>query len=308
MKTIILDDWEMNMQETPAFAELQRISEVEVFHDQPSEQVLLERIRTADAIVPLRERTAFTRDILAEMTSKQLIAQTGKGTAHIDMEAAEDYGISVITTPGASTPAVAELTFGLMIDCARHISHNTAQMKEGTWLQDIGLNLEGRTLGLVGFGKIGQRVASIAEAFGMNVQVWGPKRAEARAKEAGITYQPLDELLRTSDFVSVHVRLTADTKHLLQAEHFKKMKPSAYFINTSRGSVAKEEDLVEALRTNEIAGAGLDVFGEEPLPENHAYQNLENVVLTPHIGWKTKETFDGFLGAATENIRKHYGL
>ena len=175
-------------------------------------------------------------------------------------------------------------------------------MRVDGWPELIGQNLKGKTLGIIGLGKVGRSVANVAKTFGMKVIAWGPTLIQERAEQEDVQYASLSELLKTSDVVSLHVRLVPETTHLLKAEHFAMMKPSAVLINTSRGKVVDENALIEALRRNEIGGAGLDVFEYEPLPDNSPLRELENTLITPHIGWKTEETFTNFLEGSIENV------
>lgn len=304
MKLVILDDYERTTDrisfEQPSLANV----EMEIFYDQAEGDELVDRIRNADIIVPIRERTHFTQELLIKLPNLQLIAQTGSGTAHIDKEAAQEKGIKILTTPGGSQ-AVTELVCGLMIAHARQFLPLDQEVRQNKWPNVVGVGLAGKTLGVIGLGKIGAGVAVIAKAFGMRVIAWGPRLTEERALAHNVEYVELEDLFSQSDFLSVHVRLVPETKNLIKAEHFEMMKRSAFFMNTSRGEVVDEGALVHALETKQIAGAGLDVFIEEPLKEGHPLTLLDNVILTPHIGWKTDSTFEMFLNKALDNVTKY---
>lgn len=306
MKTVILDDWDYATEKFGKLDILKSFSEVAIYHDQPSFGVLQERVRDADAVILMRERTKVTKELLHSMEQIKLIAQTGTGIAHLDMEEVNRLKIPVTLTPGGSTAAVTELTFAFLLALSRDLCNLTQQMKQGAWPVSIGSNLAKKTLGLIGLGKIGISVAKVAKAFGMNVIAWGPRLTKERAAEQGVEYVSLEELLTQSHFVSIHVRLVSATEHLLTRAHFERMREDAVLINTSRGKIVDEEALVWALQNKQIRGAGLDVFAKEPLDPNHPLLQLENVLLAPHIGWKTDNTFEGFLTGSIENIESFF--
>lgn len=307
MKTVILDDWDRATEaEAIRLDRLQAFSDVEVYCDQPTMDELKARVRDADAVILMRERTKVTAELLDSMEQIKLIAQTGTGVAHIDMAEVNRRNIPVATTPGGSTAAVTELTFGLMLALARDLPRLNQQVHQGAWPASIGTNLAQKTLGLIGLGKIGQSVARVAQAFGMRVVAWGPRLTPERAEAAGIEYATLDELLGQSHFVSLHVRLVAETRGLLQKEHFMKMRTDACLINTSRGELIDEAALRWALENRVIRGAGLDVLTKEPVEAGHGLLALDNVILSPHIGWKTDDTFASFLNGSIENIESFF--
>ncbi|WP_323466981.1 D-2-hydroxyacid dehydrogenase family protein [Alkalihalophilus pseudofirmus] len=304
MKLVILDDYERTTDRISFQHSSLANIDVETFCDQAEGDELVNRIRNADIIIPIRERTHFTRELLLRLPNLKLIAQTGSGIAHIDKEAAEEQEIEILTTPGGSQ-AVMELVFGLMIAHSRQILQLNQEMKHNKWTNAMGIGLAGKTLGLIGLGKIGAGVAGIAKAFGMRVIAWSPRLTEERALLHGVEYVEIEKLFSQSDFLSVHVRLVPETKNLIKAEHFEMMKRNAFFINTSRGEIVDEEALVQALEEKQIAGAGLDVFAQEPLKAGHPLTELDNVILTPHIGWKTDSTFEMFLNKALDNVTKY---
>ncbi|MDZ5471283.1 D-2-hydroxyacid dehydrogenase family protein [Bacillus sp. 31A1R] len=301
MKVVILDDWEGFYSNHPQVERLRSHFEVEVYNDQPTKTILIERIRHADVIIPIRERTKFTKDILQQLQHIKLIAQTGAGLAHIDMDEAIKLHIPVSTTPGGSA-AVVELIFGMMINLSRKLLPLHQDLKNRIWQESVGLSLENKTVGIIGLGKIGSGVANIAKAFNMNVVAWGPRLTEERASAQGVTYTSLEELLQRSHFIVIAVRLVPETKLLLTEHHFNLMRKDAFLINTSRGEILDETALIKALSTDKIAGAGLDVFTEEPINEDNPLLTLDNVLLSPHIGWKTDNMFNQFLTTAADNI------
>ena len=227
-------------------------------------------------------------------------SQTGNHVYHIDMEAATKQGIVVSLAPGGNSTT--ELAFGLMLAVMRKIPQSDRALRRGEWPLALGYVLKGKTLGILGLGKIGTEVAAIARAFGMKVIAWGPTLTSDRAVKSDATYLPLDEVLRTADVVSVHLALSDQSRNLLNETRLRLMKRSAYLVNTARGAIVDEGALVEILKENAIAGAALDVFVEEPLPKNHPLLELDNVVLAPHLGWPTDSGFEGFAENAVTNI------
>ncbi|MBL0387731.1 D-2-hydroxyacid dehydrogenase family protein [Tumebacillus sp. ITR2] len=306
MKTVILDDWDHATATIEKIETLKQFSDVEIYHDQPSKAELYDRVRDADAVIFMRERTKVTKELLDNMENIKLLAQTGTGLAHIDVAEVTQRNLPIATTPGGSTAAVTELTFAFLLALGRNLLNFSNQMREGAWPAGITNNISGKTLGLIGLGKIGLSVAKVAKAFGMNVVAWGPRLTQERADAAGVTYRELDQLLSESHFVSLHVRLVPETRNLLQRKHFELMRNDAFLINTSRGELVDEEALIWALENRQIKGAGLDVFHQEPLDPNNAILKLNNVILAPHIGWKTDTTFASFLNGSIDNIESFF--
>jgi phosphoglycerate dehydrogenase-like enzyme len=254
----------------------------------------------SQAIIPIRERTKFSAALLGKLPDLELISQTGNHAYHIDLNAATQRGIVVSLAPGANSTA--ELTFGLMLDVMRKISRSGLAMRRGEWPLVLGYVLKGKTLGILGLGKIGTEVAAVARAFGMKVIAWGPTLTPERAAKSEATFMPLDQVLRTADVVSVHLALSDQSRNLLDEARLRLMKRSAYLINTARGAIVDEAALVKILEEKAIAGAALDVFVEEPLPKNHPLTRLENLVITPHLGWPTDSGFASFAENAVTNI------
>ncbi len=301
MKVTVLDDYQHAFEGSPAVARLRRNAEVQICTNRfSSEEELIRALRGSQAIIPIRERTRFPARLLQTLPDLEIIAQTGNHAYHIDMEAATQAGILVTMAPGGI--GVTELTFGLMIAIMRRIPQSDRAMREGKWPLVLGEVLRDKTLGILGLGKVGVEVARIALAFHMRVIAWGPTLTKERAEKAQVTYATLEEVLQNSDVVSVHLKLSEQSERLLNEERLRLMKKSAYLVNTARGAIVDERALVKLLREKAITGAALDVFEEEPLPTNSPLLQLDNVVLTPHLGWPTDVGFQGFAENAVQNI------
>ncbi|EHR79484.1 2-hydroxyacid dehydrogenase [Thermococcus litoralis DSM 5473] len=261
-----------------------------VYEEYPDQEKLKELVKDVSAII-VRSKPKVTKEIIDAASSLKVIARAGVGLDNIDVEYAKSKGIEIVNAPAASSRSVAELAIALIFNVARKVAFADRKMREGIWAkkQCMGFELEGKTLGVVGFGRIGYQVAKIANAIGMKLLLYDPYPNEERAKEVGGRFVELEELLRNSDVVTIHVPLLESTYHLINEEKLKLMKPTAILINTSRGPIVDTNALVKALQEGWIAGAGLDVFEEEPLPKDHPLTKLDNVVLTPHIGASTVE-------------------
>jgi phosphoglycerate dehydrogenase-like enzyme len=303
MKVVVLDDYQRAFEGTAAISRLRQRAEVRIYTEKLSEDALLEALKGCQAVIPIRERTRFTARLLHALPDLELIAQTGAHAYHIDTAAATEAGILIAFAPGGT--GAAELTFGLMIAVMRRIPQSDHAVRQGQWPLVLGIVLRGKTLGVLGLGKVGSEVARIGAAFGMNVVAWGPTLTRERAGEAYVTYLPLEEVLQNSDVVSVHLRLSDLSHGLLSEERLRLMKKSAYLVNTARGAIVDESALVKLLSEEAIAGAALDVFLDEPLPAISPFLRLDNVVLTPHLGWPTDSGFEGFARNAVEIILKY---
>lgn len=307
MRVAILDDWEDAAATYLPWRELPRGVEVTVYRDHVVRQdELARRLLPFDAVMVMRERTPFPRQLFERLPNLELLVTSGAANVAIDLAAATDHGVLVCGAPGESgREGVAELTFGLMLALARHLPQGDTRVRSGAWGGRIGLGLHGRTLGLLGLGKIGEVVATRAAAFGMRVVAWSENLTEDRAREVGAELLPRDELFATSDFVSIHLRLGPRTRNLVDRDAFALMKPTSYLINTSRGPIVDNGDLVNALTSRRIAGAGLDVFDLEPLPVDHPLLRLENTVLAPHVGYVTDATLGGFFASYGEVLQAY---
>ncbi len=265
---------------------------IEVLHvEEPPEEELVRVIKGVHGLI-VRSKPLVTRKVIEAADNLLVIGRAGVGVDNIDVEAARVRGIEVLTSPEATTQSVAELTVGLMLAVARKIAFCDRKIRAGEWPKKyaVGMELYGKTLGVIGAGRIGSAVARIAKlGFNMNVIYYDIARNTKLEEEIGAKYVPLEELLREADVISIHVPLTEETRYMINEERLKSMKKTAILINTSRGAVIDTKALVKALREGWIAGAGLDVFEEEPLSLNHPLLELENVVLTAHIGASTEE-------------------
>jgi len=301
MKVTVLDDYQHAIEPTAALERLREKAEVQVLTEKlPSEEALVRALAGSQALIPIRERTKFTAALIAKLPGLEFISQTGNHAYHIDMDAATSAGIVVSLAPGGNSTT--EMTFGLMLDVMRRITRSDHAMRRGEWPLVLGYVLKGKILGILGLGKIGTEVAAIARAFGMKVIAWGPTLTPERAAKSDATFMALDDVLKTADVVSVHLKLSDESKNLLDEARLRLMKKSAYLINTARGAIIDETALVKILQEKAIAGAALDVFAVEPLSKHHPLLELDNVVLTPHLGWPTDAGFEGFADNAVANI------
>jgi D-3-phosphoglycerate dehydrogenase len=256
-----------------------------------------------EIICAMRERTPFPRAVIEKLPKLKLLITTGMRNASIDVAAAKERGIAVCGTPTTGNPTSA-IAFALMLELARRVGYESARMRAGTlWQSTVGLDLEGLTLGVLGLGKLGTRSAQIAKAFGMKVIAWSQNLAADKCAQAGVGYVAKDELFRQSDFITIHLVLSDRTRGLVGARELTLMKASARLINTSRGPIIDEPALIAALREKKIAGAGLDVFDVEPLPLDHPFRTMDNVVITPHLGYVSVQNYRTFYNAIIEDIR-----
>jgi phosphoglycerate dehydrogenase-like enzyme len=275
---------------------------VEVFTDHATgDDEVVERLAPFEVVVAMRERTPFTRARLERLTNLKLLVTTGMRNASIDLEAARERGVTVCGT-GSLGPPTAELAWGLILALTRHIPAEDARMRAGGWQHTIGPELAGRTLGLVGLGRLGGRMAQIAQAFEMEAIAWSQNLTAERAAEAGVEAVEKAELFRRADIVSIHLVLSDRSRGLVGTEELALMRPTAYLVNTSRGPIVDERALLAALHEGRIAGAGLDVYDVEPLPASHPLRFAPNTVLTPHIGYVTTGTYEVFYREAVEDI------
>src|SRR5438105_6145973 len=253
MKVTVLDDYQRAFEATEAIKRLRCEVEVQILTERlPSDAAVTDALRGSQAIIPVRERTKFTAALLKALPELEYISQTGNHVYHVDMEAATRQGIIVSLAPGGNSTT--ELAFGLMLAVMRRIAQSDRAMRRGDWPLVLGYVLKGKTLGILGLGKIGTEVAAIGRAFGMNVIAWGPTLTPERAVKSQVTYTPLDELLTTADVVSIHLKLSEQSKNLLDERRLRLMKKSAYLINTARGAIVNEQALTQILKEGAIAG------------------------------------------------------
>jgi phosphoglycerate dehydrogenase-like enzyme len=302
MKVAILDDYQDVALRLADWSAVRRRAEITVFNDHLADPAaVVERLRPFEVVCVMRERTPLSRDILQQLPRLKLIASTGPRNAAIDMRAAAERGIVVTATGYESTPAI-ELSWALILASARHLAREAASVRQGGWQTGVGANLRGKCLGVMGLGNIGKEVARIALAFGMTVIAWSQNLTSEIASAAGATLVDKDALFRQADIVSIHLILSRRTSGVVGAAELALMKPTAWLINTSRGPIVDQAALIEALQARRIAGAALDVFDVEPLPADHPFRRLDNVLATPHIGYVTEELYRTFYGDAAASI------
>jgi phosphoglycerate dehydrogenase-like enzyme len=298
----VLDDYQSVAADFTDWSKVAEPVEVVEFHDHvDDEDALVARLEPFDIVIAMRERTAFPRSVLERLPDLKLLVTTGRRNKSIDVEAATERGITVCGT-GILPNGTAELTWGLILAVTRHIPQEDASVRAGGWQQTIGGDLAGARLGVIGLGGQGSQVARIGLAFGMDVVAWSQNLTDERAAEHGVRRVEREELFATSDVVTVHLLWSKRTRGLIGADDLKQMKPTAVLINTSRGPIVQEQALIDALRNGQIAGAGLDVYDQEPLPADHPMRTLPRTVLTPHLGYVTRGTYEVFYGEAVEDV------
>jgi phosphoglycerate dehydrogenase-like enzyme len=260
-------------------------------------------LKDFEIIVAMRERTGFPRAVIEALPNLRLLITTGMRNASIDTEAAKASGVIVCGTGSFGRPT-SGIAVGLMLELTRHIGYENARLHAGAaWQSTIGPDLEGLTLGVLGLGNLGQRTANIAKAFGMKVIAWSQNLTPEKCAAAGVGYVGKDDLFRQSDFITIHIVLSARSRGLVGAGEFGLMKPTAFLVNTSRGPIVDEAALLSALRDKRIAGAGLDVFDIEPLPVDHPLRKMDNVVLTPHLGYVSAQNYRAYFADVVGDIR-----
>ncbi len=300
IKIAILDDYAKVALQLADWSALDGKAEITVFDRHLTEDEAAVALKPFDVLCTVRERMSLPRNLFERLPNLKLITIVGLDLPNLDMAAATEHGVIVSHSNFANplfanmVDATPELTWGLMIATVRHLSLESRRMHEGAWQSTVGINLAGRTLGLLGLGRIGSRMAQYARVFGMPVIAWSQNLTEDKAKSVGAERVEKDDLFRRADIVSIHVRLSDRTRGLVTARELALMKPSAYLINTSRGPIVVEADLIAALRAGKIAGAGLDVYDEEPPPRTHPFRTMDNVVVTPHLGYVTRESLTAF--------------
>src|SRR3954469_7800191 len=259
-------------------------------------------LKEFEIICAMRERTPFPRGLFGALPNLKLLITSGMRNAAIDMEAAKEHQVVLCGTQWGRDPT-APLTMGLILELTRNIGRENARMHAGEPLQKfVGMEIEGRTLGVIGLGKLGTKVSKLAQAFGMNVIAWSPNLTPEKCKEAGVTYASKEELFKSADVVTIHVVLGPRSRGLVGRDDLLRMKSTAYIVNTARGPIIDEAALLEVLQQKKIAGAGIDVFSVEPLPVDHPFRKLDNMVVTPHLGYATEEVFRGHYAQMVEGI------
>ena len=302
LKVAILDDYQNVSQQ---FVDLKKLSgkyEFKIFSEPFKDEAdTLEKLADYEALLIMRERTPITKNIINNLMKLKFIITSGLRNKSIDLDAAKKRKIIVCGTEININPTP-ELTWALILGLARNLKEEIDNMYQGYWQTSIGVELKGKILGLIGLGRVGSQVAKIGKAFGMQVIAWSENLDLNKCKELDVLPSSKDDLISNSDFLSIHVQGGERYKDCITIKEFDKMKKTAFLVNTSRGPIVNEDDLIIALSTNEIAGAGLDVFEKEPLPENNKLRFLPNALLTPHIGYVTAENFSIFYSQMIEAL------
>lgn len=303
VRIAVLDDFQNVSQRFGHWAALQSLAEITVFNDHlDGEDALVERLAPFEVLCVMRERTPLPASLLRRLPKLRMIATTANWNASIDLEAAESLGITVSGTETLLS-GQAELTWALILASVRQLPAETASFRQGGWQVSVGGDLNGKTIGVLGLGNSGALIARYAHAFGMRVIAWSQNMTAESASLHDATLVSKDELFSTSDIVSVHLRLSDRTRGLVGARELALMKPSSYLVNTSRGPIVDESALLEALQHKRIAGAAVDVFDREPLPADHPFRILPNLLATPHVGYVTEGSYQVFYGETVENIQ-----
>lgn len=304
MKVAILDDYQAVAREMADWSGIEARASIQVFHDHISNSdELVERLAPFDVVCVMRERTPLPKEIIDRLPNLKLIASTGARNASIDVRAADERGVTVVHT-GYDAASTVELTWALILAAARNIPLETSSVRSGGWQRAVGDNLRGRTLGVLGLGRIGTEVARIGVAFGMHVAAWSENLTPEKAEDAGALWVSKDDLFRSADVLTIHLVLSRRTRGLVGRSELMAMKPTARLINTSRGPIVDEAALVDALTAARIGGAAIDVFDIEPLPADHPFRTLDNVLATPHIGYVSHDVYTTFFRDTVANITR----
>jgi len=308
LRCAILDDY-LNLALSVAdWSKIKDRVDVTVFN-QPfaSREAAASALKDFEIICAMRERTPFPRAMFESLPKLKLLITSGMRNNSIDMQAAKDRQVVVCGTHWPRDPT-APLTMGLILELTRNIGRESQRMHAGEYLQKhVGIEIEGKTLGVVGLGKLGAKVAGLGKAFGMNVIAWSPNLTAERCKEVGVAYAGQQELFSSADIVTIHMVLSDRSRGLVGADDLARMKPTSYLVHTARGPIVDENALLATLKARKIAGAAVDVFSVEPLPVDHPFRKLDNLVLTPHLGYVTRETFIAHYTQMVEGIDAWFG-
>jgi phosphoglycerate dehydrogenase-like enzyme len=303
-KIAVLDDYQNVALECADWSLLRDRADIAVFQDHLADpDALIERLQPFDVICVMRERSPLPRNIIERLPHLKLIASTGTGNSSIDVAAAGDHGIAVVNTGYSSDPAI-EFTWALILASTRHIATESNSVRSGGWQQTVGADLRGKTLGVLGLGRIGSQVARIGSAFGMNLIAWSQNMTPQAAEAAGAIFVSKNQLFEQADILTIHLVLSSRTRGLIGAAELARMKPTARLINTSRGPIVEEQALISVLKNKQIAGAAIDVFDVEPLPPDHPFRALDNILATPHIAYVSQGLYKTFYEDSVSNIRK----
>jgi len=299
----VIDDWQDVARDVVDWSVLDSVGEVTFEHDYPADNATLaERLRRYQVICVMRERTRFDEGLLKRLPNLKLLVTGGMRNAALDMPAAAKLGIKVCGTDSYKH-AAPELTWALIMAATRNLVNEANALRAGNWQQGLGGDLHGKTLGILGLGSIGQRVAQFGQVFGMRVIAWSENLTAERAEQAGVTYVSKQELFEQADVLSVHLVLSERSRGLVDAQALGWMKPTALLVNTARGPIVDEAALIKALQKRHIAGAALDVFEQEPLPAMHPFRTLDNILATPHVGYVSRQNYEQFFSQMIEDIQ-----
>jgi phosphoglycerate dehydrogenase-like enzyme len=301
----ILDDYQNVALKLADWGKVTKDVEIKVFTDavRRSDADTIRDCQDFDIVVMMRERTRFPRAVIEALPKLKLLITTGAYNASIDMKACAERGIVVCGTGGFGNPTTG-IAFGLILELTRRIGWEHARMKSGvSWQNTLGMDIEGKTLGVLGLGKLGARAAGVGKAFGMKVIAWSQNLTPERCKEVGVEYSTKEDLFHNADVITVHLVLGDRTRGLIGAKELGLMKKTTYLVNTSRGPIIEEKALIDALNAKQIAGAGLDVFDVEPLPLDHVFRKMDNVVITPHLGYVSQQNYEKYYPDIVDNIR-----
>ena len=299
----VIDDWQDVARNVVDWSVLDGIGEVTFEHDYPADNATLaQRLGRYQVICVMRERTRFDEDLLKRLPNLKLLVTGGMRNAALDMSAAAKLGIKVCGTDSYKH-AAPELTWALIMAATRNLVNEANSLRAGQWQQGLGGDLHGKTLGILGLGSIGQRVAQFGQVFGMRVIAWSENLTAERAEQVGVTYVSKQALFEQADVLSVHLVLSERSRGLVDALALGWMKPTALLVNTARGPIVDEAALIKALQKQQIAGAALDVYEQEPLPDMHPFRTLDNVLATPHVGYVSRQNYEQFFSQMIEDIQ-----
>jgi phosphoglycerate dehydrogenase-like enzyme len=300
----VLDDYQNVALKLADWSKISADVDVTVFNEHiPTADAVHRALEDFDIVCMMRERTPFRRSTLEALPKLKLLITTGARNLSIDMAAAAERGITVCSTSSFGNPTTG-ITFGLILELTRRIGFECGRLKAGApWQVTLGPDIEGMTLGIIGLGKLGIRVAGVAKAFGMKPIAWSPNLTPEKCKEVGVDYATKEDLFRNADIITIHVQLGDRSRGLVGAKDIGLMKPTAYLVNTARGPIVEEKALIAALSEHRIAGAGLDVFDTEPLPLDHPFRKMDNVVITPHLGYVSRQNYEHYFPDIVEDIR-----
>lgn len=303
MKIAVLDDYQNKALELADWTALSKKADITIFNDHIEDQdQVIKRLLPFDIVCVMRERTPMTAKIIEALPRLKLIVSTGSKNASIDIEAAAKKNITILHTGYTPVPAI-EMTWALILGVARNVASENASLRANGWQQKIGSDLRGKTLALLGLGNIGSQVAAIGKAFGMNIIAWSQNLTAEKAIEAGATLVSKEELFKQADYLSIHLVLGPRSLGVVGINELASMKSTAFLINTSRGPIIDEAALIDVLKNKKIAGAAIDVYNTEPLPKDHPFRSMENVLATPHIGYVSQGLYETFYGDTVKNIQ-----